>query len=385
MIVQQLSPEDFEDLVAWRRSLHRQPELSGEEARTAAEVAAHLGRTGPDRLLTGLGGTGVAAVYEGAAPGPTILLRAELDGLPIEERSGVPYRSAEPGKAHLCGHDGHMASLAAVGRMLGRRRPARGRAVLLFQPAEETGMGAAAVLADPAFAQITPDMAIAYHNLPGLPLGRVSLGTGPVCCASQGLRIRLTGRTSHASNPQAAVSPMGALVALMPAIAALGEGDITDPGFCLATVTHARLGEPTFGVTPGEADLLVTLRALTNARLAALTETVEGLVARAAADGGLSVAISIHDAFDACDNSPEAVACLERALAQEGMAHDDAGLPMRFSEDFGRFGQACPTALVFIGAGETCPVLHSPDYDFPDALIPVASRLFARVLADQLG
>ena len=140
-----LTNQDVVDVVGWRRKLHSQPEISGEETATAAEVQAFLSQTAPDQIVAGLGGTGVAVVYAGAAPGPTVMFRAELDALPIEELSDAPHRSRIDGKAHLCGHDGHMAILAALGRGLGRARPERGRVVLMFQPAEENGAGAAAV------------------------------------------------------------------------------------------------------------------------------------------------------------------------------------------------------------------------------------------------
>ena len=127
------------------------PEISGEEAETAKAVVAFVGQAGPDRIVTEPGGHGVAMVFDGAEPGPTVLFRSEIDALPIQEISDKPYRSAIPGKAHLCGHEGHTTILAGLARGLGRQRPARGRAVLMFQPAEETGAGAAAVIADPRF------------------------------------------------------------------------------------------------------------------------------------------------------------------------------------------------------------------------------------------
>ena len=175
-----LTNQDVVELTEWRRTLHRMPELSGKEANTAREVAAFLSTTKPDRIVTELGGYGVAAIYEGSEPGPSVMLRAELDALPIEELSPIPHRSAIAGTAHLCGHDGHMATLAAVARGLGRQPPRKGRAILLFQPAEEDGSGAAAVLADPRFADITPDFAFALHNMPGIPFGRALLAEGPV-------------------------------------------------------------------------------------------------------------------------------------------------------------------------------------------------------------
>src|ERR687891_222734 len=161
-----LLEQDLAELVAWCRELHRRPELSGQEKQTAQTVQAFLRAAGADKVITELGGHGVAGIYDGRTPGPTIMLRAELDGLPIQETSEIPHRSEVPGKAHLCGHDGHMTILAAVARDLCRTRPRCGRAVLLFQPAEEDGSGAASVLADEKFQQLQPDFVFSLHNLP---------------------------------------------------------------------------------------------------------------------------------------------------------------------------------------------------------------------------
>lgn len=155
-----LDEVDVGDAVAFRHHLHRNPEVSGQEAETAVAVADRLANHGPDRILRGLGGYGVAAVFDGPEPGPTVLLRCELDALPILEIGKVPHRSRIDGRAHLCGHDGHSAILTLVAAHLARQRPSRGRVVLLFQPAEETGAGAAAVIADPAFAEFSPDFAL---------------------------------------------------------------------------------------------------------------------------------------------------------------------------------------------------------------------------------
>jgi amidohydrolase len=196
-----LTQEELTHINAFRRELHRHPEVSGEEAETARRVREALLLAKPDRIVSNLGGHGVAAVYEGAIPGPTVMIRAELDGLPIEELSDLAYRSTVSGKGHLCGHDGHMSILMALATALGQKRPTKGRVVLLFQPAEENGAGAAAVLADPEFATLKPDMALSLHNFPGIRLGHVLLRDGPVNCASRGMKIVLKGKTSHASYP----------------------------------------------------------------------------------------------------------------------------------------------------------------------------------------
>ena len=137
---------DIAELADFRRELHRHPELSGEEAETARRVVAMLEPTSPDRVLTGLGGHGVAAIYDSGKPGLTVMFRSELDALPIEELGDVPHRSLVPRKAHLCGHDGHSTILLGLARLLGRARPPAGKVVLMFQPAEEDGSGAAAVI-----------------------------------------------------------------------------------------------------------------------------------------------------------------------------------------------------------------------------------------------
>jgi len=380
-----LTNQDMVELVAFRHKLHRMPELSREEAQTAQEIRTALAATNPDRLVTGLGGHGVAAVYEGAQPGPTVMIRAELDGLPIEEISDIPHRSAIPGKSHLCGHDGHMAILTGLARVLGRQRPQSGRVVLLFQPAEEDGSGAAAVVADPRFRDLTPDFAFALHNLPGLPLGKVALTEGPVNCASRGMRIVLDGKTAHASMPETGISPANVVAELMPALTALGRGGPLDDDFAMVTITHAKIGEPAFGVAPGRAEIWATLRTLTDETMEELCVSAEHLVLSAARQEGLSVEISHDDIFQHCENAPEAVEHLRRALDAEGVSHDRGNLPMRASEDFGRFGQRAPAAMFFLGAGERHPSLHNPDYDFPDDLIGIGTRVFMRTIRNLLG
>ncbi len=380
-----LTAEDLRALADWRRALHRAPELSGAEAETAREVCRFLAPTRPDRIVTGLGGHGVALVYDGAASGPTVLIRAELDALPIEEVSTFAHRSTRAGRAHLCGHDGHMAILAAVAHGLAAERPRRGRAVLLFQPAEEDGSGAEAVIADPKFATIAPDFCFALHNMPGLPLGAAALKVGPVACASRGLRIALRGRTAHASQPDQGVSPMAALARLMPALNGLGRPGPLDETFAMVTVTHAEMGAKSFGVAPGGAELWATLRTLTDARMGGLCGEAEALARRIASEEGLTLSVRASDVFAHCDNAPAAVAWASAALEAEGVPHGEAGQPMLASEDFGVFGRVAPSALFLLGSGESSPGLHNPDYDFPDALIGVGARVFHRTLRDILG
>ena len=380
-----LTNHDLIGLTAWRRRLHQNPEISNEEEETAAEVVAFLTETCPDRVLTGLGGYGVAVVYDSGESGPTVLFRSELDALPIEELSGVAHSSLVPGKSHMCGHDGHTAILAALGRLYGRSRPKKGRVVLLFQPAEETGDGAAGVVADARFSEISPDFAFALHNLPGVPFGEVRLRAGTVNCASRGMLVKLRGKTAHSSMPETGVSPRLAVAELMTALPRLGAATIDDDDFRMVTVTHASMGEAVFGIAPGYAEVWSCLRTREDDNMASMCAAAEELVARIANLHGLDHEIAYREIFLASVNAVEAVEHLRKALDEEGIRHSEEALPMRASEDFGLFGRGAKSAMLFLGAGEMYPALHNPDYDFPDDLIPIGARIFARVARNLLG
>ncbi len=380
-----LSNQDIEDLVAFRRELHRFPEISNEEEQTAQRVVDFIADTEPTTVLTRLGGHGVAVVYDSGEPGPTVLFRSELDALPIEEVSDIPHRSQVPGKSHMCGHEGHTTILTALARQFGRRSPARGRVVLMFQPAEETGNGAAGVVADPRYEDIKPDFSFSLHNLPGVPLGEVRLKEGVVNCASRGMRVVLEGKTAHSSMPETGLSPMEAISKLMPALARLGGGSFSDDDFAMVTVTHAQMGEAVFGIAPGRAEVWATLRTRLDGRMAALCAAAEELAGNIAREAHLQLSIDYHEIFLASLNAPEAVGHLRTALDAEGIEVSEEGLPMRASEDFGVFGHSSKSAMFFLGAGVDRPNLHNPDYDFPDDLIPIGARIFMRVARNILG
>ncbi|PLW75093.1 amidohydrolase [Cohaesibacter celericrescens] len=388
------------DLIDFRHALHRKPELSGEEHNTAHVVAERLKALQPDALVTGLGkwteengdilgGTGIAAVFESGKDGPTLLFRCELDGLPIEELSTLAYRSVVKTKAHLCGHDGHMAILLGLAMRLSLQRPAMGRVIILFQPAEETGKGARAVLADPAFAPLMPNYAFALHNLPGVPLGTVQLKADAMCCASRGVRIKMEGKTSHASMPQDGKSPVEALMKMVDGLNALSNGldaeQELDEAYKLVTITHIRVGEPCFGVSPGTGELWATLRTVTDAAMNELLGAVQDLAKAEAAQQGLAMRMDEDDVFDACTNHTMTTEMVAKALEAEGIAWAPQPDPMRFSEDFGQFGQHCPATLFLLGSGLDQPQLHNPDFDFPDSLIGIGAGIFERIIREQLG
>ncbi len=380
-----LSTNDVRELTEFRRELHQYPELSGNEVETAQRIVDALTPLSPNRVVTELGGHGVAAVFDSGVAGPTVLFRAELDALPIQEISDNPWVSKVPGHGHLCGHDGHMTMLLALGRMLAERPTAVGRVVLMFQPSEEDGRGARAVVADKKFEDLRPDYAFAIHVEPGRPFGFVSTRVGLMNCASQGLAISFVGKTAHAACPQEGVSPAMCIAQLIPALNTLSLADELNDQFRLVTVTHVQMGEPTFGIAPGEARLLVTLRTATDEALHALDEAARNLSRDLAEQAGLSLCFDVCDAFAATVNDAEATDMAVKAMNALGISCDDSGLPMRASEDFGVFGWDARAAILCLGPGERYAGLHNPDYDFPDALIPVGASIFERITRDLLG
>jgi len=380
-----LSNSDLIELTEFRRALHRRPEVSGEEAETARTITDALTAMTPTRVFTGLGGHGVAAEFDSGSTGPTVLFRAELDALPIQEISDAAWKSEVPGKGHLCGHDGHMTMLLGLGRLISRKPVGKGRVILMFQPAEEDGSGARAVVADPAYQEIKPDWAFAIHNEPGRPFGHVSTRVGLVNCASEGLKITLTGKTAHAADPDDGISPVEAVSKLIPALQALGRGGALDDGFRLVTITHVQIGEPSFGIAPGEAVIFATLRSARDEAKTEIATKARRIAASLASEIGLAVDFECCDDFAASINDADATEIAVSAMNAIGVKNSDLGLPMRASEDFGVFGWDAKAAMLCLGPGEDHAALHNPDYDFPDDLIPVGTAIFERIARDLLG
>ncbi len=371
-------------VVELRRELHRHPELSGSESGTADRIGRFFETLQPDKVIRGLGGHGAAFVFSGAAPGPTVLLRCELDALPIRELSRAAHRSTVDGRSHACGHDGHMAILAAVGEGLSALRPPRGRVVLLYQPAEEIGSGAEAVIGDGRFSEISPDLVFALHNLPGFPLGQVIVRTGTFCCASRGMVVSLEGTPAHAAQPETGTSPARAMRRIMKLIDDLPTRLRLGDEVAFATIVGARLGaEDAFGTAPGDARVMATIRSETDATLNRMVEHLESSVRRIASRHGLHHDVAYCDSFAATVNTPDAVAVVRRAAGDRSVKVVDG--PFRWSEDFGRFTALAEGALFGIGAGEVTPEVHNPAYDFPDELIPLGAAMFAGIIRECLG
>ena len=382
---QMFTSHDLLELTEFRRELHQHPELSRQEEKTAERIDKALKKLNPTKIITGLGGHGVAAIFDSNQSGPTVLFRAELDALPIQEKNNIAWASNTSGVSHVCGHDGHMVMLLALGRLISRKPFAIGRVILMFQPAEEDGSGARAVVSEPNYLTIKPDWAFAIHIEPGRPFGYVSTCPGLINCASLGLKIKLSGKTAHAADPNNGISPSNAVARLLPELENLGHGEILNDNFRQATVTHVKIGEASFGVAPGEAMIFLTLRTSNNKNLSHLKKDACNLVSFIAEEYGLKVNFEVLDHFAASINDKDAYKIAVNAMDALDIPHGSNGLPMRASEDFGVFGIQSKAVMLCLGPGENYPALHNPNYDFNDDLIPIGSKIFEQITRDLLG
>lgn len=371
------------DFKAIRRELHSRPELSGEEKETARHVESALREFEPTKIVRHVGGHGLLAEYVFAEEGPTLLFRADMDAVAMDEPADLcPHHSLRPGVAHKCGHDGHTAILLRLAQRLRETPLRRGRALLLFQPAEETGAGARAVLEEGELNDYRIDKAFALHNIPGAPLGSVLCRTGSFTCAVTSVAITLTGRPSHAAEPQNGVNPGAAAADIVRETLLWNQPDKTREDYFLATLVEIRVGEEAYGVSAGEGVIRFTLRAKTDRVLQERLRRLETLVGEACQrTTGLRHSITRMEPFSASENDDSCVALVREAARQEGLPYREAEQPFSWGEDFGLFTQHYPGALFGLGAGENCPPLHSPLYDFPDELIETGASLFHRIAA----
>jgi amidohydrolase len=369
-----------ESLIEFRRRLHAHPELAHSEHETARHVVEFLAALGPDQILTEVGGTGVIATFESGVAGPTILFRSELDALPIDERNVAGHGSTHPGVSHKCGHDGHTTILVGLAQRLAAVRPVSGKVHLLFQPAEETGTGAAAVLADPAFEQIRPDFGVAIHNMPGFPLHAIVVKPGSMCAAVRSLVIRYLGRTAHAAEPDKGENPSLAIADLIRECDQLTDNDLTSPTFGVITPVHVLIGSPAYGVSAGAGEVHLTIRSVDSTGLDALFEAIVSKGRHFAQRDRLQFDLEIVEDFRANINDPGITDLVHTAAADCGfdVIVPDVGLP--HGEDFGLFGEQFPCCMALLGAGIAHDPVHNPDYDFPDELIATGVDLLDRIV-----
>ncbi|MCB2194546.1 MAG: amidohydrolase [Bacteroidetes bacterium] len=370
---------DLDKIINLRHELHKFPELSDNEFLTSERIANFLAEYKNTELIRGIGGNGIACIIKGKNEGPSVLFRADLDALPIDEINNFEYKSTEKGVAHKCGHDGHMAIIAGLADVFSKNPPDRGQVVLFFQPSEENGQGAHRVVNDEKFKKIKVDYAFALHNLPGFPKGNVLLRDETFAAASKGMIIKLTGKTSHAGEPENGNSPAVAMADIIKQLNDLPNKKGLFSDFTLLTVIHARLGEVAFGTTPGYAEVMATLRTYTNEDMQKLTSACEDIAEENAQISNLRIEIEYVEEFPATINAHEMVQCIQKASEKSGIEYQYLETPFRWSEDFAHFTQKFEGALFGLGSGTEHPQLHNPDYDFPDEIIENGVNIFYEI------
>ena len=360
-------------MVAWRHHLHRHPELSCQEMDTAAFVCTQLAALGIP-YTAGIGGHGVVAQLK-RGEGIGIGLRADMDALPVVENSGAAYASCREGVMHACGHDGHTASLLGAARLLRDDPDWRGTINFVFQPAEEGYGGAEAMLKDGLLERFPMRWIFGYHNWPGLALGTVALHDGPVMAAAANFSVTLRGRAGHAAMPHLAADPVQGLAHLIVALNTIPARN-TDPleagviSTCTLSAGEAR------NQIPHQASASGTIRALSEPTMELLQSRLRDLSTHIASAHNLAADLEIFGTLAATVNDGAAVRLAEAAARGAGLEVRRDLRPSMAAEDFGRFLREIPGAYAWIGNGPSAS-LHNPEYDFNDALLPVAARYLA--------
>ena len=361
-----------EDLRTWRRDIHRHPELGYEETRTAAFVAQQLRDFGCDVVETGLARTGVVATIRGrgAARGEAhaILLRADMDALPLTEESGAEHASTIPGKMHACGHDGHTAMLLMAARRLCETRNFDGEVHLCFQPAEEGGAGARLMIEQGLFERFPCREVYAMHNWPGAPVGHFLSAGGPIFAATGEFEITLNGGGGHAAKPHETRDPIVAGAALVSALQSVVARRVDPLAAAVLTVTQFHAGTA-WNIIPTEATLRGTIRTFDSAVHETAFEELNRMTAQIAAAYGLTAHVErLGSFYPPTVNDPEATdfaLAAARAVAGDANVHAGEGRSMG-GEDFSFMTQQKPGCMILMGNGENSPPLHSASYDFND-------------------
>lgn len=363
-----------------RRELHRHPELSGQERWTAGYVEEQLQAFGATKIIRHVGGNGLLAEYFFKGEGPTLLFRADMDAVAVQETDELPYHSRNGGVAHKCGHDGHTTILLRLAKMLHDRPLERGRVLLLFQPAEEDGSGSRAVAETKVLDYYAIDYAFALHNIPGYKTATVVCKPGSFTCAVVSVAIKLTGKTAHAAEPEKGISPVSAMTRIVEELQRRNITDARRDDYFLVTIVEVHAGEEAYGVAAGKGVVRATLRAKTDR---VLHEQAKGLKELVAAEcertAGLQHEIEWVEPFSANENNEQAVDLVRRAALRNGLEYAERETPFSWGEDFGLFTGRFRGAMFGLGAGEECPPLHSPEYDFPDELIETGAAMFYSV------
>jgi amidohydrolase len=371
-----------DEVAAWRRDFHENPELLFDVHRTAGIVAEKLKSFGCDEVVTGLGRTGVVGVIKGRSnnSGKVIGLRADMDALPIEEATNVPHKSKVPGKMHACGHDGHTAMLLGAAKYLAETRNFDGTAVVIFQPAEEGGGGGNEMLKDGLMERFGVNEVYGMHNMPGIPVGQFAIRPGAMMAAADRFTINIEGKGGHAARPHDCIDPVVVSAHVITALQTVASRSVDPLDSVVVSVCTVKAGDA-FNVIPQTAMLLGTVRTL-SPDVRDLAETrIRTIVENVCAAFGAKAEIDYDRGYPVTMNDPdktEFMANVARAVSGEN-AVDTTVLPLMGAEDFSYMLEQRPGAYIFLGNGDTAGV-HHPAYDFNDEASPYGVSLWAKIV-----
>ncbi|WP_300033997.1 M20 aminoacylase family protein [uncultured Roseobacter sp.] len=374
------------EITAWRRDLHAHPELQYDLPRTASFVAKKLRQFGCDDVVEGIGRSGVVALIHGQKNDSdrTIAFRADMDALPIIEATGAEHASAIPGRMHACGHDGHTAMLLGAAQYLAETRNFDGRVALVFQPAEEGGAGAEAMIRDGLIESFGISEIYGLHNSPLLPLGQFAIRPGAFYAAVDSFHIHVKGRGGHAARPNNTIDTTLAASAIVMALQSVVSRN-TDPQQPLVvSVTSFRTETDAFNVIPENARLRGTIRSFDPQARAAAIERIENLVSLTAQSYGASAEFGFdEEPYPVMANhEAETQHCISAARQVAGDCITDAPRTTG-GEDFAYMLRACPGAYIQLGIGKG-PGLHHPEYDFNDDVIPTGCSYWVSLAEQRL-
>jgi len=373
------------EITQWRRHLHENPEILYEVHQTAAFVAEKLREFGCDEVATGIGQTGVVGVIRGKSGGSgrAIGLRADMDALPIEEMTGLPYASKVPGKMHACGHDGHTSMLLGAAKYLAETRNFDGDVVLIFQPAEEGGAGAKAMIDDGLFDRFNVDEIYGIHNAPGIPVGTFATRPGPLQASSDEFEITVQGKGGHAAEPHKSIDTTLVAAHVVIALHSLVSRYVDPLKRVVLTVGTFKTDSNASNVIPDVAVMDGTVRTLDPEYRAIMETRVKEVAEHTAAAFGATARVNWIPGYPVTINHQSGAEHAVDAAKAVGMAIIDDIDPIMPSEDFSYFLEERPGAYVFMGNGDTA-MCHHPKYNFDDEAIPYGSSFFAELVERRL-
>lgn len=359
-----------------RHQLHHIAEPSNEEVRTSAYIRQRLEQFQPTQIVTFPKGNHLLAEFDFGGGGKTVLLRADMDAVRVNETLNLPYKSEHEGVSHKCGHDGHSTILLRLAEMLHEKQLPSGRVLLLFQGAEETGEGARQILESGILDAYSINCAYALHNIPSEEFGTIICRPGSFTCSVISCDIMLTGKTAHAAEPWNAVSPFPAAQRLTDFVLSLNQRDVQREDFCVATLIEFRVGSQAYGVAAGDGVLRFTIRTREDARLQQIISEIESKAKAEAADENLRCDINWLEYFAASNNAEKAVVTIKECAENLNLTYQEKPIPFFWGEDFGLFTQHYLGALFGLGSGTAQPPLHHPDFDFPDEIVETGAKMF---------